>query len=210
MTARAFQSLVLSVVAGAMAAACGRSGERQFGERLDPSPSSLVGPAGSASSHAEMRGPPRRIYSLIELIANPRLFQGVEVSVQGFLVLDKVHKDEDDGTLYLERESARMNLTGNAVSVRFGACPVRLSLSDEKLVTADPEVLPALPGYVAIHGIFEPAPNGAIIGGGTICAITAVIGRDDPEQGIGASSWWNRSRPGKLAVPAPALGGGAR
>jgi hypothetical protein len=159
-------------------------------EKQNPLPISSVSDA-SVSQPAPRKT--RRIaFSLIELIANPRQYQGTDVSVIGYLVMDKVHEDEDDATLYLERESARMNITTNGISVRFGACRDRIGISNEKMVAADPELLPSLPGYVVLKGTFEPAPEDAPFGRGRICAVTSVIGRDDPEQGVGAKSWWNR------------------
>ena len=158
-------------------------------EKQRPTPSS------SASDAAVPQPAPRKTrrvaFSLVELIANPRQYQGTDVSVVGYLVMDKVHDDEDDATLYLERESARMNITTNAISVRFGACRDHVSISGEKIITPDPEALPPLPGYVVLQGTFEPAPDDAPFGRGGICAVTSVIRRDDPEQGVGAKSWWN-------------------
>lgn len=145
---------------------------------------------------------PRMAYSLIELIANPRQYQGTDVAVIGYLVMDKVHDHEDDGTLYIERESARMNITTNAISVRFGACRELMSLSDEKLLAPDPELLPSLPGYVVLHGMFEPVPDGVPFGRGRICAVTSLIGRDDPEQGSGAMSWRNTVARPMSSMPA--------
>ncbi len=170
-----------------------------------PSPSSSGSTQSSAAAGTSVqRKLPRMAYSLIELIANPRQYQGTDVAVIGYLVMDKVHEDEDDGTLYLERESARMNITTNAISVRFGACRERLSLSDEKLLAPDPELLPSLPGYVVLHGIFEPVPDGVPFGRGRICAVSSVIGRDDPEQGSGAKSWWNTVARPTRTVPSAA------
>ncbi len=134
---------------------------------------------------------PRMAHSLIELIANPHQYQGADVGVVGYLVLNQVHEGEADGTLYLDRESARMMLNPNAVSVHFGGCSSTISTSDEKAMKADAETLPALPGYVVIRGIFEPRPESSVIGGGTICGVTSIVALEDPEQGKGATSWWN-------------------
>jgi len=138
---------------------------------------------------------------MIELMANPLMFQGADVRVVGYLVMDKVHEDEDDGTLFLERESARMNITANALSVRFGPCRTRLAIGERMLrLEADP--LPALPGYVMVKGILEPAPDDDPFGGATICAVSSVLGLEDPQQGSGAKSWWNTvARPVASASP---------
>lgn len=165
-------------------------------------------PVASVSDASVSQPAPRKVrriaFSLIELIANPRQYQGTDVSVQGYLVVDKVHDDEDDATLYLERESARMNITTNAVSVRFGACPDRVSISDEQMIAADSGLLPSLPGYVVLKGTFDPAPEGALSRGARICAVTSLIGLEDPEQGSGADSWWNSVRPVRERPPGTA------
>jgi hypothetical protein len=130
--------------------------------------------------------------SVIELIANPRHYTGTDVQVTGYLVMTKVHADEEDATLFIDRESARMALTANSISVRFGPCKNRLG-SEDAMKAADPELLPSLPGYALVSGIFEPSPDGAPMGYGTICAVTRVTGLEDPEQGVGENSWWNKN-----------------
>jgi hypothetical protein len=146
----------------------------------------------------------RRVaFSLIELIANPRFYDGTEVAVTGYLVLDKTHEDEDDGTLYLERESARVNITTNAVSIRFGACRDRLPPLNDELLSPEPGNLPPLPGYVTLRGTFRPAGDDEALSQGTICAITFLNGQEDPEQGTGKDSWWNTvARPVRSSAPA--------
>ena len=178
-------------------------------------PSMPLAPPGSASvsakttstlgskENSELGGPkvPRLQYSMIELLANPSRFQGADVGVVGYLVMDRVHEDEDDGTLFLERESARMNLTPNALSVRFGPCRTRLAV-EKRMLQLGTDPMPALPGYVMVRGILEPPPEEDPFGVATICAVSSVLGLEDPQQGSGAKSWWNSvGRPGPSATP---------
>lgn len=105
--------------------------------------------------------------------------------------MHRIHKDESEGTLYLERESARMDITTNSISIRFGACRDRLPPLNEEILSPEPGNLPPLPGYVTLRGVFRPAGDDEALSHGTICAITFLNGQEDPEQGTGEDSWWN-------------------
>ena len=184
----------LGLFAGLLLSACQTQGNS---EAVGAKPSSS---ATNASPSAPAARKLRRVaFSLIELIANPRFYDGTEVGVTAYLVLNK--GGDVDGTLYLDRESARMNINTNSVSIRFGACPDRLPPPKEELVSPESETLSSLPGYVTLRGTFRPPPDDVDFAYGTICSITYLVVREDPEQGSGQDSWWNRARPIRSSTP---------
>jgi len=200
---RACRWITFSGVAAAMTiSACER---KEPHATLAPPASPSASASGLVSKQdSSPRGPkvPRLQYSMIELLANPARFEGADVGVVGYMVMDKVHEDEDDATLFFERESARMNLTPNALSVRFGPCRRKLAVG-ERMLKLGTDPMPALPGYVMVRGTFEPAPEDDPFGVATICAVSSVVLLQDPQQGTGAKSWWSSvGRPAASTLPA--------
>lgn len=113
--------------------------------------------------------------SIIELIARPGAFKGLDVLVGGYFVADDAHAGKVAGQLFLDNESATMNLQRNALNVSFGRCRT-VSSQTNLLDPSDPDQYSN--NYVMVGGTFEPAPeNSAELG--TLCGITRITMLED-------------------------------
>jgi len=138
--------------------------------REEPRPPVVLAGSGSPASDTI-------VGSLISLIGRPDRFNGSNIAVSGYLVLDRARFPHHDGFLFLRREDATLGFL-NGVFVDIKPCEV-VRGNRERPVTVDRTTVSGnSEKYVTIYGSFAaPKAETHFVELGSICGLTDVVVR---------------------------------
>ncbi len=105
----------------------------------------LVVGAACAAPPELAKHPGEQSVSLIQLIANPRNFDGKDVEVGGYLEL----RNEYENSLFLDENAQQHGMSGNSIAIEFEKSPVALQKRAKGLTRT----------YVIVTGRFKAGPT---------------------------------------------------